>query len=88
MMWTIEAEELKQESYGVELLQTVGFVYARKSQYVLPSPISLRGLISRPDTTLLRQDRFRSVSADGSILLVPQLISSARPSPPFGLVSH
>lgn len=31
-MWTIEAEELKQESYGVELLQAVGFVYTSKSR--------------------------------------------------------
>jgi hypothetical protein len=31
-MWSIEAEELKQESYGVELLQTVGFVYSSKSK--------------------------------------------------------
>ncbi|SCV68383.1 BQ2448_504 [Microbotryum intermedium] len=34
-MWTIEAEELKQESYGVELLHTVGFVYKSKSQHYL-----------------------------------------------------
>lgn len=33
----IEAEELKQESYGVELLQTVGFVYAAKSKHYLAS---------------------------------------------------
>lgn len=30
-MWTIEAEELKDESYGAELLNTVGFVYSSKS---------------------------------------------------------
>lgn len=36
-MWTIEAEELKQESYGVELLQTVGFVYSSKSKCVASS---------------------------------------------------
>lgn len=34
-MWSIEAEELKQESYGTELLQTVGFVYSSKSRLVL-----------------------------------------------------
>jgi hypothetical protein len=33
-MWTIEAEELKNESYGVELLQTVGFIYSSKSKCV------------------------------------------------------
>jgi curved DNA-binding protein CbpA len=33
----IEAEELKQESYGVELLHTVGFVYAAKSKHYLAS---------------------------------------------------
>ena len=43
VMWTIEAEELKQESYGVELLHTVGFVYARKSQYVPSSRYSPLG---------------------------------------------
>ncbi|KAK4704356.1 hypothetical protein P7C70_g1852, partial [Phenoliferia sp. Uapishka_3] len=36
-MWTIKAEELKQESYGVELLQTVGFVYSGKSKHYLAS---------------------------------------------------
>lgn len=29
-MWTIEAEELKKESYGVELLHAVGLVYTMK----------------------------------------------------------
>lgn len=33
-MWSIEAEELKKESYGVELLHTVGFVYESKSKSV------------------------------------------------------
>lgn len=33
-MWSIEAEELKKESYGVELLHTVGFVYQSKSKSV------------------------------------------------------
>ncbi|GAA6010371.1 hypothetical protein JCM10207_005197 [Rhodosporidiobolus poonsookiae] len=36
-MWSIEAEELKKESYGVELLQTVGFVYSSKSKHFLAS---------------------------------------------------
>ncbi|GAA6044619.1 hypothetical protein JCM8097_003409, partial [Rhodosporidiobolus ruineniae] len=36
-MWSIEAEELKKESYGVELLQTVGFVYESKSKHYLAS---------------------------------------------------
>ncbi|GAA5853473.1 hypothetical protein JCM8547_002469 [Rhodosporidiobolus lusitaniae] len=36
-MWSIEAEELKNESYGVELLQTVGFVYSSKSKHYLAS---------------------------------------------------
>ncbi|KAK4054749.1 DnaJ-like protein [Microbotryomycetes sp. JL201] len=36
-MWNIEAEELKQESYGVELLHTVGFVYTSKSKHYLAS---------------------------------------------------
>ena len=37
-MWTIKAEELKQESYGVELLQTVGLAYSMKSKCVPSSP--------------------------------------------------
>lgn len=40
----IEAEELKQESYGVELLQTVGFVYASKSKHYLASTGILWGI--------------------------------------------
>ncbi|GAA5890852.1 hypothetical protein JCM6882_008835 [Rhodosporidiobolus microsporus] len=36
-MWSIEAEELKNESYGVELLNTVGFVYSSKSKHYLAS---------------------------------------------------
>ncbi|KAH8920339.1 DnaJ-domain-containing protein [Atractiella rhizophila] len=36
-IWTIETEELKTESYGVELLQTVGFVYSSKSRHYLAS---------------------------------------------------
>jgi len=31
----IEAEELKSESYGIELLQTIGFVYASKAKHHL-----------------------------------------------------
>jgi len=38
-MWSIEAEELKKESYGVELLHTVGFVYQSKSKSVSPPPL-------------------------------------------------
>lgn len=40
----IEAEELKNESYGVELLQTVGFVYASKSKHYLASTGILWGI--------------------------------------------
>ncbi|TNY21712.1 X-domain of DnaJ-containing-domain-containing protein [Rhodotorula diobovata] len=36
-MWTIEAEELKKESYGVELLHAVGLVYTMKSKHYLAS---------------------------------------------------
>ncbi len=36
-MWTHHAEELKQESYGVELLHAVGFVYKLKSEHYLAS---------------------------------------------------
>ncbi|GAA5875793.1 hypothetical protein JCM16303_003998 [Sporobolomyces ruberrimus] len=36
-MWSIEAEELKKESYGVELLHTVGFVYESKSKHFIAS---------------------------------------------------
>lgn len=36
-MWTHMAEELKQESYGVELLHAVGFVYKLKSEHYLAS---------------------------------------------------
>lgn len=38
-MWTIKAEELKGESYGTELLQTVGFVYSSKSKCAFFFPI-------------------------------------------------
>lgn len=40
----IEAEELKQESYGVELLHAVGFVYAAKSKHYLASTGILWGI--------------------------------------------
>lgn len=36
-MWTHHAEELKTESYGVELLHAVGFVYKLKSEHYLAS---------------------------------------------------
>ncbi|GEM06559.1 chaperone regulator [Rhodotorula toruloides] len=36
-MWSIEAEELKKESYGIELLQAVGVVYQMKSKHYLAS---------------------------------------------------
>ncbi|GAA5974036.1 hypothetical protein JCM11641_008225 [Rhodosporidiobolus odoratus] len=46
-MWSIEAEELKNESYGVELLHTVGFVYEAKSKHYLastgPIPLGIGG---------------------------------------------
>ncbi|KAL8286722.1 hypothetical protein RQP46_004250 [Phenoliferia psychrophenolica] len=46
-IWTIKAEELKQESYGVELLQTVGVAYSMKSKHYLastgPVPFGLAG---------------------------------------------
>ncbi|PWN38888.1 DnaJ-domain-containing protein [Ceraceosorus guamensis] len=40
----IEAEELKTESYGVELLQTVGFVYSSKSKHYLAATGMLWGI--------------------------------------------
>ncbi|PWN34065.1 DnaJ-domain-containing protein [Meira miltonrushii] len=40
----IEAEELKQESYGVELLHAVGFVYVAKSKHYLASTGILWGI--------------------------------------------
>jgi hypothetical protein len=40
----IEAEELKSESYGVELLQTVGFVYVAKSKHYLAATGILWGI--------------------------------------------
>lgn len=40
----IEAEELKSESYGVELLHTVGFVYVAKSKHYLASTGILWGI--------------------------------------------
>ncbi|KDQ09706.1 hypothetical protein BOTBODRAFT_116749 [Botryobasidium botryosum FD-172 SS1] len=40
----IEAEELKQESYGVDLLHAVGFVYAAKSRQYLASTTTFMGV--------------------------------------------
>lgn len=40
----LEAEELKQESYGVELLHTVGFVYVAKSKHYLASTGTFWGI--------------------------------------------
>lgn len=40
----LEAEELKQESYGVELLHVVGFVYAAKSKHYLASTGTFWGI--------------------------------------------
>lgn len=71
-MWAIEAEELKDESYGVELLQTVGFVYASKSRYVPPRVPSA---LTRSGTSLRRLARFRSGSAAGSIRRARRLTS-------------
>ena len=87
-MWAIEAEELKDESYGVELLQTVGFVYASKSRYASSLARSL--VIFETDEiagiTSLRLDRYRSDSEDGSTPLARPHISSARPYRPFAQV--
>lgn len=55
-IWTIKAEELKQESYGVELLQTVGFVYSSKSKHYLastgPIPFGLGGWFHSAKSTV------------------------------------
>ncbi|KAF8836852.1 DnaJ-domain-containing protein [Paxillus ammoniavirescens] len=40
----LEAEELKKESYGVELLQAVGFVYMSKAKHFLATSQSLFGV--------------------------------------------
>ncbi|KAF7792272.1 hypothetical protein EIP86_003308 [Pleurotus ostreatoroseus] len=40
----LEAEELKKESYGVELLQAIGFVYASKAKQFLASNQTLFGV--------------------------------------------
>lgn len=40
----LEAEELKQESYGIELLHTVGFVYVAKSKHYLASTGTFWGI--------------------------------------------
>ncbi|KAG0664231.1 hypothetical protein C6P46_001695 [Rhodotorula mucilaginosa] len=45
-MWRIEADELRNESYGVELLHAVGTVYTMKSKYVCT--VSFRRGDTRP----------------------------------------
>ncbi|KAF9522873.1 X-domain of DnaJ-containing-domain-containing protein [Crepidotus variabilis] len=40
----LEAEELKKESYGVELLQTIGFVYISKAKHHLATKQTLWGV--------------------------------------------
>ncbi|KAH7102452.1 DnaJ-domain-containing protein [Auriculariales sp. MPI-PUGE-AT-0066] len=40
----LEAEELKRESYGVELLQTIGFVYIQKAKHFIASSQSFMGV--------------------------------------------
>lgn len=40
----LEAEDLKRESYGVELLQTIGFVYVAKAKHFLASNQTLFGI--------------------------------------------
>ncbi|KAH9939664.1 DnaJ-domain-containing protein [Epithele typhae] len=40
----LEAEELKQESYGVELLQAIGFVYASKAKQFLATNQTFLGM--------------------------------------------
>jgi len=40
----IEAEELKTESYGVDLLQAIGFVYASKAKHYMASEQTLFGV--------------------------------------------
>lgn len=40
----LEAEELKRESYGVELLHTIGFVYSSKARHFLASKQTLFGV--------------------------------------------
>lgn len=97
-MWAIEAEELKQESYGVELLQTVGFVYSAKSKQVALFPAGLctslivvtfsfslifPSLSCRPSgTTLLPPVPFPSASEAGFTLSSPPRTLSAKPSRP------
>ncbi|EIM80660.1 DnaJ-domain-containing protein [Stereum hirsutum FP-91666 SS1] len=41
---SLEAEELKSESYGVELLQTIGFVYASKAKHFLATAQTFLGV--------------------------------------------
>ncbi|KZW03145.1 DnaJ-domain-containing protein [Exidia glandulosa HHB12029] len=40
----LEADELKRESYGIELLHTIGFVYAAKAKHFLASSESFMGV--------------------------------------------
>ena len=40
----LEAEELKQESYGVDLLHAIGFVYAQKGKQYLASNQTFLGM--------------------------------------------
>ncbi|KAI0776912.1 DnaJ-domain-containing protein [Trametes elegans] len=40
----LEAEELKKESYGVDLLQAIGFVYAQKGKHYLASNQTFLGM--------------------------------------------
>lgn len=40
----LEAEELKQESYGVDLLHAIGFVYAQKGKQCLASNQTFLGM--------------------------------------------
>lgn len=40
----LDAEELKRESYGVELLHTIGFVYSAKAKHFLASSQSFMGV--------------------------------------------
>ncbi|TFK64456.1 DnaJ-domain-containing protein [Pluteus cervinus] len=40
----IEAEELKRESYGAELLQTIGFVYSSKAKHYLATNQTIWGM--------------------------------------------
>ncbi|KAI0315419.1 DnaJ-domain-containing protein [Amylostereum chailletii] len=41
---TLEAEELKKESYGIELLQAIGFVYVSKAKHYLATSQTFMGV--------------------------------------------